>query len=190
MTDDAADPAPAGGQRWLATGAFGAVLAAVQVRIASEGAIGPTLLGVGLVGSAAILAGGFWFIAKRGLRRWIGLAVVVVAAVLVVIIFLRADVVALAVIALGLVVLSGVAARHALRHTPEPSMPVAAAPPPRRPLMDPRCGGGKVVRFDLAAKARAVGAEVALLDGPGHVDVDASSGTRFTTARTCSASPG
>ena len=79
-------------------GAFGAVLAAVLVLVASEGAIDLTLLGVGLVGSAAILAGGFWFIAKRGLRRWIGLAVVVV-----VVTFLRADVVAVAVIALGLV---------------------------------------------------------------------------------------
>ena len=55
-------------------GAFGAVLAAVLVLVASEGAIDLTLLGVGLVGSAAILAGGFWLIAKRAtaatLGRW------------------------------------------------------------------------------------------------------------------------
>ena len=40
-------------------------------------------------------------------------------------------------------------------------------------VMNPRSGGGKVVRFGLQAKAEALGAEVALLDGPGHVDVAA-----------------
>ena len=40
-------------------------------------------------GAAAMLAGGFWFIGKRDLRRWIGLAVVVIAVVLVVDTFLR-----------------------------------------------------------------------------------------------------
>ena len=144
--------------------------------MASEGAIGLTLLGVvGLAGAAAILAGGFWFIAKRDVRRWIGLAVVVIAAVLVVITFFRANVVLVAVITLGFLVVGGAAARHALSHTPEPWMPVATTTPPRKPfiVMNPRSGGGKVVRFDLAAKARALGAEVALLDGPGYVDVAA-----------------
>ena len=39
--------------------------------------------------------------------------------------------------------------------------------------MNPRSGGGKVVKFGLAAKAEALGAEVKLLDGPGYVDVAA-----------------
>ena len=39
--------------------------------------------------------------------------------------------------------------------------------------MNPRSGGGKVVKFGLQAKAEALGAEVALLDGPGYVDVAA-----------------
>ena len=39
--------------------------------------------------------------------------------------------------------------------------------------MNPHSGGGKVVKFDLAAKARALGADVTLLDGPGYVDVAA-----------------
>jgi diacylglycerol kinase family enzyme len=38
-------------------------------------------------------------------------------------------------------------------------------------IMNPRSGGGKVGQFELDAKARALGAEVALLEGPGHVDV-------------------
>jgi diacylglycerol kinase family enzyme len=49
------------------------------------------------------------------------------------------------------------------------------APPPRRPflIMNPRSGGGKVQRFGLVGKARALGAEVVLLEGPGPVDVEA-----------------
>src|SRR6478736_2473151 len=123
MSVGAVDPAPTGGQRWLARAAFAALIAALVVLIASEGAIGLTLLGVGLVGSAAILAGGFWFIAKRDVRRWIGLAVV-----------------AIALLALG-----GLAARRALQLAPAPWMPVARTPPPRKPfiVMNPRSGGGK-----------------------------------------------
>jgi diacylglycerol kinase family enzyme len=43
------------------------------------------------------------------------------------------------------------------------------APPPRRPylIMNPRSGGGKVERFRLVERARALGAEVVLLDRPG-----------------------
>ena len=174
MTVATAERAPAK-QRWLARAGFAAVLAALVVLVGSEGAIGLTLLGVGLVGSAAILAGGFWFIAKRDVRRWIGLGVAVIAVVLVMVIFVRANVLVVAVISVALLALGGAAARHALRHTPEPWMPVTATAPPSKPfiVMNPRSGGGKVVRFDLAAKARALGAEVVLLDGPGYVDVAA-----------------
>ena len=73
MTTGTADPTaarPATGQRWTARAAF----AAMVVRVASEGPIGLTLLGVGLLGTVAVLVGGFWFIAKRGVLRWVGLA--------------------------------------------------------------------------------------------------------------------
>jgi diacylglycerol kinase family enzyme len=54
-------------------------------------------------------------------------------------------------------------------------MPAVRTPAPRQPfiVMNPRSGGGKVVQFDLQRKAEELGAEVALLDGPGHVDVAA-----------------
>jgi hypothetical protein len=39
--------------------------------------------------------------------------------------------------------------------------------------MNPRSGGGKVTRFGLQDKAQALGAQVALLEGPGTVDVAA-----------------
>jgi diacylglycerol kinase family enzyme len=52
-------------------------------------------------------------------------------------------------------------------------MPEYDAPPPQHPfiVMNPRSGGGKVGRFGLKEKAEALGAEVALLEGPGTVDV-------------------
>jgi len=130
---------------------------------------------VGLAGAGLVLAGGFWFIAKHGVLRWVGLAVVILAVVAVVVIFFRADVIAVALVSLVLLALGGTAARHALRHTPEPWMPTSSSPPALHPfvVMNPRSGGGKVVRFDLANKARALGAEVVLLEGPGHVDVAA-----------------
>ena len=143
---------PAAGQRWTARAAFAAMIAAVVVLVASEGPIGLTLLGVGLLGTVTVLVGGFWFIAKRGVLRWVGLTVVVVAVVAVVVVFFRAGVVAVAVVALLLLLVGGAAARHALQHAPEPWMPTAAPSPVTRPfiVMNPRSGGGKVVRFDLA----------------------------------------
>ena len=181
MSTGTADPAaaahagPATGQRWTARAAFAAIAAAVVVLVASEGPIGLTLLGVGLLGAVAVLVGGFWFIAKRGVLRWVGLLLAVLAVLLVVVIFFRAGVVAVALASLLLLLLGGAAARHALRHTDEPWMPTSTPVPAAHPfiVMNPRSGGGKVVRFDLAAKARALGAEVALLDGPGYVDVAA-----------------
>ena len=151
------------------------MVTAFLVLVGSEGAIGLTLVVVGLAGAGLVLAGGFWFIAKHGVLRWVGLAVVILAVVAVVVIFFRADVIAVALVSLVLLALGGTAARHGLRHTPEPWMPTSSSPPALHPfvVMNPRSGGGKVVRFDLANKARALGAEVVLLEGPGHVDVAA-----------------
>src|SRR6478735_8944922 len=124
-TVEPASGPPATGQRWLARGAFAAILAALVVLVGSEGAIGLTLHVIGLGGSAAILAGGFWFISKRDVRRWIGLAVVVIAVVLVVVAFLRENVIVVAVISLALLALGGLAARRALQLAPAPWMPAA-----------------------------------------------------------------
>jgi diacylglycerol kinase family enzyme len=54
-------------------------------------------------------------------------------------------------------------------------MPSREVPPPRHAflIMNPRSGSGKVAKFGLKDKAEALGAEVALLDGPGTVDVAA-----------------
>ncbi|HKO84312.1 MAG TPA: diacylglycerol kinase family protein, partial [Actinomycetota bacterium] len=68
------------------------------------------------------------------------------------------------------------AGRAALRRDAIPErMQEHGVPAPRRPflIMNPRSGGGKVVRFGLKDKAEALGATVAVLEGPGTVDVGA-----------------
>ena len=162
-------------QRWWARAAFVAWIAAVVVLVGTEGAIGLTLLVVGLIGAVVVLIGGYWFLAKRGLGRWLGLGVALATVVAVLVIFLWQDAIIVAIGTIALLGLGGAAARRAM-HTRAPEwMPTARTPPPLRPfiVMNPRSGGGKVVKFDLKRKAEALGAEVALLDGPGHVDVAA-----------------
>ncbi|WP_395729453.1 diacylglycerol/lipid kinase family protein [Nakamurella sp.] len=162
-------------QRWLARGAFAAWVAAIVVLIGTEGAIGITLLVIGLIGAVAVLVGGYWFLAKRGIGRWLGLAVAIGAIVAVLVIFMWRDALIVAIVTVALLALGGAAARAAMRRKTPEWMPTVHTPPPLRPfiVMNPRSGGGKVVTFDLKRKAEDLGAEVALLDGPGHVDVAA-----------------
>jgi diacylglycerol kinase family enzyme len=163
------------GRRWQARGALAAMVAAFVVIIAADGLTGLTLTIVGLLGAAVLLAGGYWFVAKRGTLRWVGLALAVAAIVFLIVVFLRQGVVLVALVALVLLVVGGAMARAALRPAAAGWMPTTPAAPARQPfiVMNPRSGGGKVVRFDLANKAKALGAEVTLLDGPGYVDVAA-----------------
>ena len=81
-----------------------------------------------------------------------------------------------AVVAVALMVAAAGTARTALGGgRPDTAMPAVPAARPRRPflIMNPRSGGGKVTRFGLKDKAQALGAQVALLQGPGIVDVAA-----------------
>lgn len=162
-------------QRWTARGAFAAWIAAIVVLVGTEGAIGLTLLIVGLIGAVAVLVGGYWFLAKRGVGRWLGLAVSLGAIIAVLVIFMWQDALIVAIITVALLALGGAAARKAMHPKTPEWMPTVRTPPPLRPfiVMNPRSGGGKVVKFDLQRKAEALGAEVKLLDGPGHVDVAA-----------------
>ena len=96
-----------------------------MVLVASEGPIGLTLLGVGLLGTVAVLVGRFWFHRQTRCPAVGGLVLAVLAVVLLVVIFFRAGVVAVALVSLLLLVLGGAAARHALRHTAEPWLPTS-----------------------------------------------------------------
>ena len=98
--------------------------------------------------------------------------IVVLIAVLVV--FALHHLIWVAVVSVALLALAAGAARRALiPPAADGGMPFREVPPPRRAflIMNPRSGGGKVAKFGLKARAEALGAEVALLEGPGVVDV-------------------
>ena len=122
----------------------------------------------------ATVASAYGFLARRGWRRHVSLAVLLACPVALVVLLAAADLVVPLLVAGVLLLLSVAAGRRAL--TPGAGlapMPELPAPPLRHPfiVMNPRSGGGKVARFDLRAKAEAWGAEVVMLEGPGTVDV-------------------
>ena len=164
------------GQRWLARLAFAAAVAVAVVLLLSGALRSITALVLGFAGLAITCAAAWWFLANRGARRWLALAVLVAAPVLVIVVYVAAGLwweIALAVV---LAVAALAAGRAALVSGGLPAGPREyTAAPQQRPfvIMNPRSGGGKVAKFGLADKATARGAKVALLEGPGIIDVAA-----------------
>ena len=162
--------------RWLARSVFVLMLGAVAVLVGFAGLQSLAMVAVGAVGACLILAGGYWFLAHRGVVRWLALGLVVLTPIVILVIFALNHLIWVALVAIGLILLAGGAARRALAPaTPPPGMPTREVPPPKRAflIMNPKSGGGKVAKFDLKEKAEALGAQVALLEGPGEVDVAA-----------------
>src|SRR4051794_3843727 len=185
-------------ERWLARLAWLAALAAVVVLLLT-GLSSVLTLVVGVVGMAVMLAAIWWFLSRRGPSRWLGAVLAVAAPVTVIVVGASRHVLWQVALLVGLVLAALAAARAAVAPAPPPGgvpqrpappvprpllimnprarrgggMPARRAPPVRRPflIMNPRSGGGKVGRFGLAERADGLGAEVALLDGPGEVDV-------------------
>ena len=60
-------------QRWLARFSLLAIIATVALVIGSAGFTGLFLVVTGLITATALLAGMYWFLARRGIVRWIGL---------------------------------------------------------------------------------------------------------------------
>jgi diacylglycerol kinase family enzyme len=163
-------------RRWLARAAFALVVAAAAVMIGFAGLASLAMVAIGAVGACLVLANGYWFLARRGLVRWLAFGVVILAPIAVLVVFALNHVLWVGLVSVVLVAAAIAAARLAL--TPPaagPGMPFREVPPPQRAflIMNPRSGGGKVAKFGLKEKAEALGAEVALLQGPGPVDVAA-----------------
>ena len=188
-----ADVRPTRAQVWLARSAFGAAFAAVAVLVGFAGLRSLSMVLVGVVGVVVFVAAAYWFLARRGVLRWAAAVVAVAAPIVVLVLYLRAQLLWVALLSLAFAVLAGVAGRAALSVvTRDQSMPTYPARPVKHPflVMNPRSGGGKVTKFGLKEKAEALGAEVALLEGPGTVDVGRPGpGRRWPTAPTCSAWP-
>ena len=161
--------------RWLARLALLAAAAAFLL-ILVGGIKSIAVLLVGVLAFAATLAGIWWFLSRRGVLRWLGALVAVGAPVGAVVLYISRQLFLVIAIVIALGVIASLATRQALlRVTPKPHIPERVTPPPRHPflIMNPRSGGGKVARFELDSKAAALGADVALIEGPGPVDVAA-----------------
>ena len=171
----AESPRSAPEQHWLARLSFLFVgLAVVFVAVFAE-LKSLTMLAVGLVGAVVSLAAAYFFLSRRGVWRWLSLAVFVLTPIAVIAVFALRNLLWVAVVAAAIWLLASMTARLALvRDHPDWRMPEhPAEPPARHPylIMNPKSGGGKVEKFDLKSKAEELGAEVFLIDGSEPVDV-------------------
>ncbi|AEV84904.1 diacylglycerol kinase [Actinoplanes sp. SE50] len=147
--------------------AFVAAAAAVVLVLAVAGIGGSlALLLTGVAGGAVMLLAAWWFLSHRGVARWAAGCLAVLAPVVVAVLFARARLVGVVVV-FGLLWWAAIAAARRALAVPVPEPVTERTAAPRHPylIMNPRSGGGKVGRFRLAERARALGAEVFLLDG-------------------------
>ena len=161
-------------KRWLARASFALMLVAVVLVLAVAGWRSLTLTAFTALGVCAVVAGAYWFLANRGVLRWLALVLVVAAPVGILVVFAWHHLLWVAIVAVALMLCAAGIAKIALRTDGEDAgMLAAQAARPQHPflIMNPRSGGGKVTRFGLKEKAEKLGAEVALLQGPGTVDV-------------------
>jgi diacylglycerol kinase family enzyme len=163
------------GQRWLARLCLVVVVAAVLVPLLGVGFKASVVVAViGVVGLAVTVAGVWWALTNRGLVRWLAVVVAVAAPLVVVVVYTSRGLLWVVLVGLGLLVVAVACGRAALAgEVVAERMREDEVPPPRRPflIMNPRSGGGKVTRFALKDRAEALGATVAVLEGPGTVDV-------------------
>jgi diacylglycerol kinase family enzyme len=164
----------AAAQRWLARLSFVLAGAAVAVLLAFAGVKSLAMFAVGVAAAVVGLAAAYVFLSRRGVVRWLALAVFVLAPVAVIVVYAFKDLLWVAIVSAAAWLLASVTARLALAESEAdwrmPEYP--AQPPPRHPylIMNPKSGGGKVGKFDLKQKAEDLGAEVFLLEGQ-SVDV-------------------
>jgi diacylglycerol kinase family enzyme len=161
-------------QRWLARLSFVLAGAAVAVLLAFAGVKSLAMFAVGVAAAVVGLAAAYVFLSRRGVVRWLALAVFVLAPIAVIVVYAFRDLLWVAVVSAAAWLLASVTGRLALAESEAdwrmPEYP--AQPPPRHPylIMNPKSGGGKVGKFDLKQKAEDLGAEVFLLEGQ-SVDV-------------------
>ena len=166
-----------GKSRWLARLSLALAGLAIVILVIFAGLASLAMLAVAVAAAVVSLAAAYVFLARRGVLRWLALAVFVLVPIAVIVVYAFRNLLWVAITAAAAWLLAGTTARLALAGNQEdwrmPEYP--AQPPARRPylIMNPKSGDGKVGKFDLKRKAEALGAEVFLLGGPEHVDVAA-----------------
>ena len=162
-------------QRWLARLSFVLVAAAIVILGLFAGLRSLAMLAVGGAATVVSLVSAYFFLSRRGIWRWLSLAVFVLAPIAVIGVFAFRGVLWVAIASAAAWLFASMTARVALARDPMdwrmPEHP--AEPPARHPylIMNPKSGGGKVEKFDLRRKAEDLGAEVFLIGGPEPVDV-------------------
>jgi len=171
----AVSPQSTPAQRWLARLSFVLAGAAIVVLVLFAELRSLAMLAVGGAAAVVSLAAAFFFLSRRGLVRWLSLAVFVLTPIAVIVVFAFRGVLWVAIVSAAAWLLASMTARVALAgDRTDWRMPEhPAEPPARHPyvIMNPKSGGGKVEKFDLRRKAEDLGAEVFLIDGPEPVDV-------------------
>ncbi|RSS61327.1 diacylglycerol kinase [Streptomyces sp. WAC07061] len=160
--------------RWAARLALAAGAAAVVVLVLFGGLRSLLLMGVGWAGLVLTVAGAWWMLTHTGLIRAGAVLLMVAAPVTVLVLYAAAGLLWVVLVSVALWMLAVYAGRSALREDRPPGMPEHPAGRARHPflIMNPRSGGGKVEKFRLAERARALGAEVHVLDPETHEDVE------------------
>ena len=176
MTKQAAPPGSRSAP-WLARLSIVLAACAIAVVGVEAGLRSFGMLAVGLAAAVVSLAAIYLFLARRGVARWVSLTVFAAAPIAVIVVYALNSLLWVALAAAAGWGLAAMTARQALAgDIGDWRMPEYPVPrPARHPfvIMNPKSGGGKVVRFDLKRRAEELGAEVFLLDGPGPVDVAA-----------------
>nr|WP_222108441.1 diacylglycerol kinase family protein [Streptomyces cupreus] len=161
-------------QRWAARVALAAAGLALLVPLGYGGLDGVLMLVGGAVGLVVTAVAVWWTVSLRGPLRWVAALVALAVPACVVALFAATVFWALPLsLALwGLAVWCG---RYALRGTGSYRVKERRCPPPKRPflIMNPRSGGGKVVRYGLVERAERLGARVVVLDPERPQDVTA-----------------
>jgi len=78
-------------QRWLARLSFLLAGAAIVILVVFAGLKSVAMLAVGLAAAAVSLAAAFLFLTQRGIRRWLPLAVFVLAPIAVIVVYAFRD---------------------------------------------------------------------------------------------------
>ncbi|HEV3290322.1 MAG TPA: hypothetical protein VG123_15120, partial [Streptosporangiaceae bacterium] len=147
MTADSG-PESTWSQRWLARLSFVLAGLAVAVVVVVAGLRSIGVLATGVIAAAVSLAAAYVFLSRRGLIRWLALAVFAAAPAAVIVIYAFTDLLWVALVSAAAWLAASITARWALagrqkdRRMPERP----AVPPPARPylIMNPKSGGGKV----------------------------------------------
>ncbi|MEV7445389.1 diacylglycerol kinase family protein [Streptomyces sp. NPDC091204] len=160
-------------RRWAARLALAAGAAAIAVLVVFAGLGSLVLMGVGWAGLVLTAAAGWWLLTHTGWIRALAALLAVAAPLGVLILYTAAGLLWVVLASVALWALAVSAGRAALVDDAPPGMPERSADRAERPflIMNPRSGGGKVERFHLAERARALGAEVVVLDPARQQDV-------------------